>query len=139
MIYIGMFFYVSNQEHITESERRHGEFSLVVDADSEITAISKFKERLVEYRKKKDFFEGNCSIYLVQLMEFDRFPAHVAVMLNFKSFAGDPSMPFIGCSLPSDDSDWCKIYDWENNQPQVEGKNEHLFLEFKTESEETTP
>ena len=52
-------------------------------------------------------------------------------MLNLKSTVGDPLLPFIGCSIPSDQTNACRIYDWKNNEPEIDGSNEKLFLEFR--------
>lgn len=131
MIYIGKFFYLTNQQEIEEKDRRHGEFDLVFEANNVQEAYDAFKMRILEIREKSDFFQGQSSVFFIQLMEFDRFPKSQALMLNFKSTAGDPIMPFIGCSLPSDQGDACRIYDWKNNEPAIDGQNEKLFLEFR--------
>ena len=131
MIYIGEFFHLVNQQEIEEKDRRHGEFNLIVEADNNETAIQMFRERIIEFRDSSEFFEGDCSIFFIRLLEFENFPRTKALMLNFKSTAGDPLMPFIGCTIPSDQTDSCKIYNWENNRPQIDGQHENLFLEFK--------
>jgi len=65
------------------------------------------------------------------------------MMLNFKSVAGDPMMPFIGCSLPTEETDWCSIYEWKDDKPEINGQAELLFLGFKGDSwwdgEQTLP
>jgi hypothetical protein len=132
MIFIGKFFYLTNQQEIEEQERRHGEFDLIVEAQEGEDAFMKFKQRIGELRDKGDFFQGQTRIFFIQLLEFDRFPRHQALMLNLKSTAGDPLMPFIGCSIPSDQADACRIYDWKNNEPEIDGQNEKLFLEFQS-------
>ena len=130
MIFIGKFFYLTSQQEIEEQERRHGEFDLIVEAVDGEAAFSKFKRRIEEIRDKGGFFQGQTRIFFIQLLEFDRFPRNQALMLNLKSTAGDPLMPFIGCSIPSDQADACRIYDWKNNEPEIDGQNEKLFLEF---------
>lgn len=132
MIFIGKFFYLTSQQEIEEQERRHGEFDLIVEAVDGEAAFVKFKRRIEEIRDKGDFFQGQTRIFFIQLLEFDRFPRSQALMLNLKSTAGDPLMPFIGCSIPSDQADACRIYDWKNNQPEIDGQNEKLFLEFRS-------
>jgi len=134
MYFIGNFVHATNQEEIMEAERRHGEFSLIIDAETPIMALRKFKDRIIHYRVTSDFFQGNCSIYLIQLFEFDMFPKDVPMMVNYKSTAGDPLMPFIRCSLPSDVSDSCRVFDWENNTPEIDGQKEKLFLAFEAGS-----
>jgi hypothetical protein len=131
MIFIGKFFYLTNQQEIDEQERRHGEFDLIVEAQDGESAFVKFKQRIGELRDKGDFFQGQTRIFFIQLLEFDRFPRQQALMLNLKSTAGDPLMPFIGCSIPSDQANACRIYDWKNNEPEIDGQNEKLFLEFQ--------
>jgi hypothetical protein len=131
MIFIGKFFYLTNQQEIEEQDRRHGEFDLIIEARDGETAFLRFKERIAEIRDKGDFFQGQTRVFFIQLLEFDRFPRTQALMLNLKSTAGDPLMPFIGCSIPSDQTDACRIYDWKNNEPEIDGQNEKLFLEFR--------
>ena len=131
MIFIGKFFYLTSQQEIEEQERRHGEFDLIVEAVDGESAFLKFKRRIEEIREKGGFFQGQTRIFFIQLLEFDRFPRNQALMLNLKSTAGDPLMPFIGCSIPSDQGDACRIYDWKNNEPEIDGQNEKLFLAFQ--------
>jgi len=134
MYFIGNFVHATNQEEILEEDRRHGEFSLIVSAAEPYQAFPKFKDRIVEYREKSNFFQGDCSIYLIQLFELDTFPVDEAMMLNYKSIAGDPLMPFIRCSLPSDLTDSCRLFDWKSNVPEIDGQTEKLFLKFETGS-----
>lgn len=131
MIYIGNFLHQTNQEEASESERRHGEFNLIVQADTRDAAIGLFKERIQKQREISGFFEGDCSIFFVELLEFEKTPETEAMILNFKSIAGDPLMPFIACSVPTGQTDACRIYDWNNNGLEVDGKNNKLFLTFK--------
>ena len=131
MKFIGMFSHMTNQDKEAEEDRRHGEFSLIVEAPDPNQAIHMFKQRILDYRNTKQFFDGVCKIFLLQLVEFDEFPKAGAAMLNFKSIAGDPMMPFIGCIVPSNERDWCSIHDWRNNWPEVDGQMESLFIEFK--------
>ncbi len=134
MYFIGNFVHTTNQEEILEENRRHGEFSLIVNAADPYQAFLKFRDRIVKYRKDSDFFQGDCSIFLIQLFELDTFPVDEAMMLNYKSIAGDPLMPFIRCSLPNDLTDSCRLFDWQNNAPEIDGQTEKLFLKFEAES-----
>ncbi len=134
MYFVGNFVHATNQEEIMEAERRHGEFSLIIDAETPLIALKKFRDRIVHYRVSSDLFQGDCSIYLIQLFEFDMFPMDVPMMLNYKSTAGDPLMPFIRCSLPNDMSDSCRLFDWKNNTPEIDGTKEKLFLAFESGS-----
>ncbi len=134
MYFIGNFVHSTNQEEVMEVDRRHGEFSLVIDADTPVAALKKFRDKIVNYRATSDFFQGDCSIYLIQLFEFDMFPVEEAMMLNYESTAGDPLMPFIRCSLPSDMTESCRLFDWENNAPEVDGEKEKLFVAFEAGS-----
>ncbi len=131
MIYIGNFLHLTNQQETEEENRRHGGFNLLVEAENHETAIELFKEQIVKLRGRSEFFDGKCSIYFTHLFEFDSMPKTEAMMINYKSIAGDPIMPFIGCSLPTDKSDACKIFNWEDNIPEIEGKNENVFIEFQ--------
>ena len=131
MKFIGMFSHMTNQEQVSEADRRHGEFILIVDAENAEHAIHMFRDRIVEDRNSKQFFEGVCKIFIVQLVEFDEFPKRAAAMLNYKSVAGDPMMPFISCTVPTDQQDWCSIHDWKENGPHIDGQVENLFIEFK--------
>jgi hypothetical protein len=130
MVYIGHFVYVSNQQEASENERRHGDFDLIVEAESSEEAVTRFRERVVAYRNSDKFFEGECKIYFINLIEFNQFPQARAFMLNFKSFAGDPILPHIECTIPSESTDGCKISDWAGASPTIDGKPEHVFLEF---------
>jgi len=130
MLYIGNFLYLANQQSPEEADRRHGEFNLIVDTDSDEVAIGLFKERILELRDSRDFFEGDCRIFFNQLIEFGKVPDATAVLINFKSVAGDPQMPFIGCTLPSADADDCRIFDWEAGQPEIDGEQGAPFLTF---------
>jgi hypothetical protein len=134
MYFIGNFIHATNQEQVSEEDRRHGEFSLIVNANDPYQALLRFRDRIVKYRQKSDFFQGDCSIYLIQLFELDTFPVDEAMMFNYKSIAGDPLMPFIRCSLPNDLTDSCRLFDWKNNVPEIDGQTEKLFLKFETGS-----
>ncbi|MCP4745068.1 MAG: hypothetical protein GY874_02850 [Desulfobacteraceae bacterium] len=131
MYFIGNFSYVTDQQKADESDRRHGAFSMIAVAASPEQATTMLRERLVKYKKSSSFFTGQCSIYLSQLLEFDHFPENEAVLINLKSFAGDPIMPNISCVVPNDENDTCTIQQWDNNQPLTEGRQDRLFLEFK--------
>jgi len=131
MIYIGNFLHLTNQQHRTEMERRHGEFHLMVAADSVDRALELFKQRIVELRGDSAFFEGKCSVFLNQMLGFEKIDNREAFMLNYKSVAGDPVMPFIGCSLPTDDADDCRIFEWEGLNLKSGGKATNLFIEFE--------
>jgi hypothetical protein len=136
MLFIGNFFHVSNQEEEQNANRRHGEFNLILEAESAEKAINMFKSRIEALRNLRDFFEGDCSIYFTQLLEFDGAPKSEAMILNYKSFAGDPVMPFIGCSIPSDQADACRIFNWEDSTPEIDGQDQNIFLEFKSSAGE---
>jgi len=131
MLFIGNFYYVSNQEEALDADRRHGEFNLMIEADSPEVALEMFKSRITALRKLRDFFTGDCSIFFAQLLDFEGLPRTEAMILNYKSYAGDPVMPFIGCIIPSDQVDACRIHSWEGNTPEIDGQNQKIFLEFK--------
>jgi hypothetical protein len=133
MIYIGKFLHATDQQRIRESNRRHGEFNLIIEADSEKDAIDKFKERIVEFRETSELFEGDCFIYMVHLLELEEFPKDHARMLYYKSIAGDPAMPYISCSAPSGKADGCKILNWMESRPSLDGQDTNLFFRFKAE------
>jgi hypothetical protein len=131
MYFIGNFTYTTNQEETVEKDRRHGEFSLIIDAQTPYLALQKFKDRIVKYRMQSDLFQGDCFIYLIQLFELDQLPVDEPMMFNYKSIAGDPMMPFIRCSMPNDLTDTCRLFDWKNNIPELDGQREKLFLQFE--------
>ncbi|RTZ97462.1 MAG: hypothetical protein DSY90_07565 [Deltaproteobacteria bacterium] len=135
MIYIGNFLVLTDQEKIAENDRRNGEFSLIVDAGNTSAALRSFKACILEYRLKKEFFQGDCQFFLIQLLELDRLPTSRAMMLTYKSTVGDPVLPYIGCLVPGEDTDGCRIFDWQDKRPQIDGQAEHLFMEFKTGGE----
>jgi hypothetical protein len=131
---MGSFYYVSNQEEELDTNRRHGEFNLTIEADSTEVAVKLFKSRIMALQKSRVFFGGDCSIFFTQLQEFEELPRTEALILNYKSYAGDPFMPFIGCIIQSDQVDGCRIYTWEDSIPEIDGKNQKVYLEFKSSS-----
>ncbi len=131
MVYIGNFLYLSNRNAAEEAQRRHGEFSLIVQTGDKAAALDLFRRKVEEMRRDSDFFEGSCRVFFNQLLEFDGFPSSEAALLNFKSVAGDPVMPFIGCSMASEISDNCRIYSWQDDEPAVDGVNRQVFMEFE--------
>ena len=46
----------------------------------------------------------------------------------------DPFMPFIGCIIQSDQVNACRIYNWEDSAPEIDGQNQKVFLKFKSSS-----
>ena len=136
MLFIGSFYYISNQEEALDANRRHGEFNLMIAADSAEVALDLFKSRIAALQELRDFFTGDCSIFLAHLLEFEGLPRTEAMLLNYKSFAGDPVMPFIGCIIPSDQVDACRIHSWEESTPEIDGQNQKIFLEFKGSTED---
>jgi len=139
MYFIGNFQHVSEQEAADANNRRHGNFSMMVDAPDMESALEKFKQRLIEFRKSTSFFDGQSTIYITQLLEFDNFPTEDAVIVNFNSFAGDPVLPFIACVVPSEESNSCSIHEWDRNQPITEGRKDSVFLQFEPSSAEVQP
>ncbi len=132
MLYIGKFLHMTNQQEAEESERRHGEFNLIVQAENGQAAVECFKERILDSRKKSDLFEGDSSIYIVHLLELEEFPSDRARVLYYKSIAGDPVMPYISCSTPNGETDGCRILNWMQNRPEIDGEDANLFMEFKS-------
>jgi hypothetical protein len=133
MIYIGNFLHLTNQQNQNETDRRHGEFHLIVATETVDQALALFKQRILDLRTGSSFFEGSCSIFLNQILGFDQISDQEAFMLNYKSVAGDPAMPFIGCSLPTEDGDDCRIFQWEGSNLKSGGNAKKLFVEFKAE------
>jgi hypothetical protein len=131
MIYIGKFLHATNQQEADESERRHGEFNLIIEADNQDAAVKKFKERIFVFRDTSDLFQGDCFIYMVHFLELTEFPKDRARMLYYKSMAGDPIMPYISCSAPSGESEGCKILNWMERTPELDGQDANLFIHFK--------
>ena len=130
MIYIGKFLHATNQQNTQETDRRHGEFNLFIEADDEKSAIDKFKKRINDFRETSDLFEGDCFIYMVHLLELKEFSKEKARMLYYKSIAGDPVMPYISCSAPSGEADGCKILNWMENRPEIDGEDANVFIHF---------
>jgi hypothetical protein len=82
MLYIGKFLHMTNQQKAEESERRHGEFNLIVQAENDEAAVERFKERIVDSRESSDLFEGDSSIYIVHLLELEEFPSDRAPVIR---------------------------------------------------------
>lgn len=104
---------------------------MMVQSPSSQLALEKFREKLVAFRQSATFFEGRCNIYISQLLEFNEVPQDHAVMLNFRSYAGDPLLPFIGCIVPTEITNACTIHEWKQNHPTTEGREDSLFLTFE--------
>ena len=132
MIYIGKFLHATNQQKTNETERRHGEFNLIIEAIDQNSAVNKFRERIIEFRENSDLFEGDCFIYMVHLLELEEFPRDRPRMLYYKSIAGDPIMPYISCSAPSGDAEGCRILSWMENRPELDGQDTNVFLHFRS-------
>lgn len=130
MIYIGNFLHTTNQQEEKEEERRHGEFHLVIQADSRREALDRFESRIQGFRESSSLFEGECRIFLVQVLELDEIPRQQPVMTHYQSIIGDPAMPYIGCANPSDQAEKCRIFNWKENKPEVDGQDSDLFMEF---------
>lgn len=130
MYFIGNFQYLTNQQHGNEVERRHGLFSMMVQAESSEQALEKFRQRITLFQQSSSLFEGQCAIYITQLLEFDQVPESEAVLLNYRSYVGDPILPHIACVVPTEQSNACTIHEWSNNQPLTEGREDALFLQF---------
>lgn len=130
MYFIGNFQYLTDQQNESEKERRHGVFSMLVQAPAAEKALEIFRQRLIAYRQSSAFFEGRCTIYISQLLEFNQVPNQEAVLLNFRSYVGDPVLPFISCVVPTEQSNACTIHQWRDNQPLTEGQEDSLFLQF---------
>jgi hypothetical protein len=131
MYFIANFHHVSDQQSTKEKDRRHGSFSMMVSAPALEQALDKFRERLTEFNKTTTFFAGKCTIYISQVLEFGKFPENEPIILNFKSFAGDPIMPFIACVVPTEQSNACSIHEWKQGQPVTEGQKDSLFMHFE--------
>lgn len=131
MLYIGNFLFVTNLQDAGADSRRHGSFNMVVEAPSEADALKQFRQRVSQYRQDSSFFEGHCRIFMAHVMEFNRIPHQYAVMLNYKSFAGEPVLPYIECAAPMAQNNACRIHEWVENSPSTEGKEDQLFMEFE--------
>jgi hypothetical protein len=130
MFYVANFQHLTDQQSANENDRRHGTFSMMAQAPSTDDALSEFRRRLESFRLSSSLFTGRCIIFLQQIVEFDHLPEDEAVMLNYKSYAGDPLMPFISCALPTEQSNACIIHEWHKGQPLTEGRQDILFVEF---------
>ena len=130
MYYIGFFQVLTDQQESDERNRRHGDFSMLIDAGSTEQALELFRRRLITLRTSSSFFTGKCKVYITQLLEFEQVPRDEAVMLNLKSYGGDPILPFISCIVPTEQSDACSIHDWQHNHPTTEGQRDNMFIQF---------
>ena len=130
MIYIGKFLHTTNQQEKKEDKRRHGEFNLVVVAANKEGAIDKFKKRISDARGTTDLFQGDTYVYLLHILEMENIPAERARMFDYQSMAGDPVMPVISCQAPAGETDGCRILDWQQNRPGVDGQAAVPFMKF---------
>jgi hypothetical protein len=132
MIFIGKFLYTTNQQEKEEDRRRHGEFNLIIEAANKEGALEKFKQRLAEAQGQTQFFEGDTVIYLLHILETHGIPEERARMFDFQSTAGDPYMPAISCQAPTGENDGCRILDWQENRPGVDGQPALPFMKFSS-------
>ena len=130
MYYIGNFQHFTDQEHISVADRRYGDFTMMVESQSAENALEMFRRRLIAFKTTSTLFTGQCKIYVTQLLEFEQIPNQEAVLLNLKSSAGDPIMPFISCVVPTEQSDACSIHDWHQLAPTTEGQPDGLWIQF---------
>jgi hypothetical protein len=130
MIYIGKFLHTTHQQEKSESNRRHGEFNLIVFAADKQAAIDKFKQRIGEARSTTGLLEGEATVYLLHILEMEDVPESRARMFDYQSVAGDPTMPVISCQAPAGENDGCRILDWQNNRPGVDGQTAQPFMKF---------
>lgn len=131
MYFFANFKHFTDQQQKKESNRRHGDFSMLVQADSLEEAMNLFRQKVIDFRSAGSFFSGNCTVYISELIEFTRFTKNETIMLNYQSFVGDPTLPFIACVVPDENSDACTIHHWQGNQPATEGRQDTLFLKFE--------
>jgi len=134
VIYIGSFFHLTDQQHPKAADRRHGEFILMAEAQNAAQATDLFRQRIRDARASSTLFSGKGTVFFTQLLELDRLPRSEALMVNFKSIAGEPAMPFIGCTAPMDQADGCRIIAWDHNGPSIDGQAELPFLSFEAAS-----
>jgi hypothetical protein len=130
MIYIGKFLHTTSQQEKEEFRRRYCEFNLIVAAANKQEALEKFKQRIAEARDASDLFEGQATIYLLHVLEMADIPGSRARMFDYQSVAGDPVMPVISCQAPAGENDGCRILDWQNNRPGVDGQAAQPFMQF---------
>ena len=130
MIYIGKFLHTSNQQKRKESDRRHGEFHLIVSAADQQEALASFRTRIAEMQATTDFFDGASTVYLEHVLEMKSVPKSRAVLFDFQSVVGDPALPTISCQAPSGDTDGCRIVDWQKNRPGFDGNAVIPFATF---------
>jgi hypothetical protein len=130
MIYIGKFLHTTNQQEKKEDTRRHGEFNLVVVAAHKEGAIDKFKKRISDAHGTTDLFQGDTYVYLLHILEMENIPADRARLFDYQSVAGDPVMPVISCQAPAGETDGCRILDWQQNRPGVDGQAAVPFMKF---------
>lgn len=131
MIYIGKFLHTTNQQEKSESQRRHGEFNLIVSAADKHAALDMFKQRIGEARSATGLLEGDATIYLLHILEMEDLPESRARMFDYQSVAGDPTMPVISCQAPAGEHDGCRILNWQNNRPGVDGQTAQPFMKFR--------
>ena len=67
MYFIGNFQHFTDQQEENANRRRHGDFSMMVQADSANQALDLFRQRLINFRESSSFFEGHCTIYISSL------------------------------------------------------------------------
>jgi hypothetical protein len=71
-------------------------------------------------------------VFFNQLLGIEKFSKTKATMTNYKSIAGDPVMPFIGCSLPTSGGNACSVYEWKDVTLEIDSEKSDLFIGFKS-------
>ena len=82
-----------------DSNKRHGYFTCIVEADDEIAALQRFKEQIMEMKKYNVTFNKIVNIYIEDIIQVAYVPEK-AVITRLQSSEGEFPKS-ISCSLPS--------------------------------------
>ena len=63
MIYIGNFLHTTNQEQAQEMDRRHGEFTLIVETADAETALHLFREKTPRLSEESGIFSRGSALF----------------------------------------------------------------------------
>lgn len=113
MLYIGHF---SFDELGSADNARHGYFTCLVDAPNAADAVSRFKTRITDIKKRERhaLFDNIKAVYLEELTEVQDVPSR-PVLTRFQSSEG-PFPKSKSCTLPAGDAKRITPYEWRPDQ-----------------------
>ena len=124
MLYLGHF---SFDEDGTDRQPRHGYFSVVAEAESPESALSRFKATIQKMREENEIFRNVIAVYIDDIVEIESMPDEPFVTL-FQSSEGEFPKS-VSHSLPGMESPKIRTYGFSIDLDQFEIKPRHDYKE----------